>query len=154
MFDQIGNKWISTWMIDVCLLNVSQSESENAHSASVTSEWGRSRGAYPKRAHSWNIGAPFASAKGENARPVSSQLPSPILSFPAFQLIGKGGRDDHWVAKFWDKMEVCERLLCLAVVSSVLCVGSVLGKYVRGIVNTKEVRCLIPNLSLVTMTPL
>ncbi|XP_071029988.1 transmembrane protein 145-like isoform X2 [Oncorhynchus clarkii lewisi] len=35
-------------------------------------------------------------------------------------------------------MEVCERLLCLAVVSSVLCVGSVLGKYVRGIVNTKE----------------
>ncbi|CAB1333993.1 unnamed protein product [Coregonus sp. 'balchen'] len=35
-------------------------------------------------------------------------------------------------------MEICERLLCLAVVSSVLCVGSVLGKYVRGIVNTKE----------------
>ena len=37
-------------------------------------------------------------------------------------------------------MEVCERLLCLAVVSSVFGFGSVLGKYVRGIVNTKEVR--------------
>uniref|UniRef100_A0A3B4WDW0 Transmembrane protein 145 n=1 Tax=Seriola lalandi dorsalis TaxID=1841481 RepID=A0A3B4WDW0_SERLL len=38
------------------------------------------------------------------------------------------------------KMEVRvgERLLCLAVLSSVLCVDSVLGKYVKGIVNTKE----------------
>lgn len=32
-----------------------------------------------------------------------------------------------------------EKVLGLAVVSSILCVGSVLGKYVRGIVNTKEV---------------
>lgn len=32
-----------------------------------------------------------------------------------------------------------EKVLGLAVVSSMLCVGSVLGKYVRGIVNTKEV---------------
>ncbi|XP_016141725.1 transmembrane protein 145-like [Sinocyclocheilus grahami] len=31
-----------------------------------------------------------------------------------------------------------EKVLGLAVVSSILCVGSVLGKYVRGIVNTKE----------------
>lgn len=36
-------------------------------------------------------------------------------------------------------MEVCERVLKLAVVSSVLSVATVLGKYVRGIVNTKEV---------------
>ncbi|XP_064155257.1 transmembrane protein 145 isoform X4 [Anguilla rostrata] len=35
-------------------------------------------------------------------------------------------------------MEVCERVFGLAVVTSVLCVGSVLGKYVKGIVNTKE----------------
>ncbi|TRY84545.1 hypothetical protein DNTS_001300, partial [Danionella cerebrum] len=33
---------------------------------------------------------------------------------------------------------VMEKVLGLAVVSSMLCVGSVLGKYVRGIVNTKE----------------
>lgn len=32
-----------------------------------------------------------------------------------------------------------EKVLGLAVVSSMLCVGSVLGKYVKGIVNTKEV---------------
>jgi len=32
-----------------------------------------------------------------------------------------------------------EKVLGLAVVSSMLCVGSVFGKYVRGIVNTKEV---------------
>ncbi len=32
-----------------------------------------------------------------------------------------------------------EKVLGLAMVSSILCVGSVLGKYVRGIVNTKEV---------------
>lgn len=40
------------------------------------------------------------------------------------------------------KMEVRvgERLLCLAVLSSVLCVDSVFGKYVKGIINTKEVR--------------
>lgn len=39
------------------------------------------------------------------------------------------------------KMEVRvgERLLCLAVLSSVLCVDSVFGKYVKGIVNTEEV---------------
>lgn len=39
------------------------------------------------------------------------------------------------------KMEVRvgERLLCLVVLSSVLFVDSVLGKYVKGIVNTKEV---------------
>lgn len=39
------------------------------------------------------------------------------------------------------KMEVRvgERLLCLAVLSSVFFVDSVLGKYVKGIVNTKEV---------------
>lgn len=39
------------------------------------------------------------------------------------------------------KMEVRvgERLLYLAVLSSVLCVDLVLGKYVKGIVNTKEV---------------
>lgn len=40
------------------------------------------------------------------------------------------------------KMEVRvgERLLWLAVLSTVLCVDSVFGKYVKGIVNTKEVR--------------
>lgn len=37
------------------------------------------------------------------------------------------------------EVRVGERLLYLAVLSSVLCVDSVLGKYVRGIVNTKEV---------------
>lgn len=44
------------------------------------------------------------------------------------------------------KMEVRvgERLLCLAVLSSVLCMDSVLGKYVRGVVNTKEVSVCFP----------
>lgn len=37
------------------------------------------------------------------------------------------------------EVRVGERLLCLAVLSSVFCVDSVLGKYVKGIVNTKEV---------------
>ena len=39
-------------------------------------------------------------------------------------------------------MEVrfCGRLLCLAALSTVLCVESVFGKHVKGIVNTKEVR--------------
>lgn len=37
------------------------------------------------------------------------------------------------------EVRVGERLLCLAVLSSVLCMDSVLGKYVRGVVNTKEV---------------
>lgn len=36
-----------------------------------------------------------------------------------------------------------EKVLGLAVVSSMLCVGSVFGKYVRGIVNTKEVSNVI-----------
>ena len=40
------------------------------------------------------------------------------------------------------KMEVrfCGRLLCLAALFTVLCVASVFGKHVKGIVNTKEVR--------------
>ena len=39
-------------------------------------------------------------------------------------------------------MEVrfCGRLLCLAALFTVLCVESVFGKHVKGIVNTKEVR--------------
>lgn len=43
------------------------------------------------------------------------------------------------------KMEVRvgEKLLCLAVLSSVFLVDSVLGKYVKGIVNTKEVSAVI-----------
>lgn len=43
------------------------------------------------------------------------------------------------------KMEVRvgERLLCLAVLCSVLCVDSVFGKYVKGTVNTKEVRVVV-----------
>uniref|UniRef100_A0A8D3CJZ2 Transmembrane protein 145 n=1 Tax=Scophthalmus maximus TaxID=52904 RepID=A0A8D3CJZ2_SCOMX len=36
------------------------------------------------------------------------------------------------------EVRVGERLLCLAVLFSVLCVDSALGKYVKGIVNTKE----------------
>lgn len=56
------------------------------------------------------------------------------------------------------EVRVGERLLCLAVLSSVLCMDSVLGKYVRGVVNTKEVSvCFPPPLSLIcclaTMTP-
>lgn len=37
------------------------------------------------------------------------------------------------------ELRVGERLLCVAALSSLLCVDSVLGKYVRGVVNTKEV---------------
>lgn len=57
------------------------------------------------------------------------------------------------------EVRVGERLLCLAVLSSVLCMDSVLGKYVRGVVNTKEVSVCFPPppLSLIcclaTMTP-
>lgn len=56
------------------------------------------------------------------------------------------------------EVRVGERLLCLAVLFSVLCMDSVLGKYVRGVVNTKEVSvCSPPPLSLIcclaTMTP-
>lgn len=44
------------------------------------------------------------------------------------------------------EVRVGERLLCLAVLFSVLCVDSVLGKYVRGVVNTKEVSvCFSPS---------
>ena len=48
------------------------------------------------------------------------------------------------------EVRVGERLLCLAVLSSVFLVDSVLGKYVKGIVNTKEVSagCLFPPLFL------
>lgn len=38
------------------------------------------------------------------------------------------------------EVRVGERLMWLAVLSTVLCVDSVFGKYVKGIVNTKEVR--------------
>ena len=43
------------------------------------------------------------------------------------------------------EVRLCERLLCLAVLFSVLCVAPVLGKYVKGIVNTKEVRLVFFN---------
>lgn len=60
---------------------------------------------------------------------------------PGEQTSGSGGER---------KMEVRvgERLLCLAVLSSVLCVDSVFGKYVKGIVNTKEVRVCFRFLSV------
>lgn len=53
------------------------------------------------------------------------------------------------------KMEVRvgERLLCLAVLSSVLCMDSVLGKYVRGVVNTKEVSVCFPPPSIFNLLP-
>lgn len=41
------------------------------------------------------------------------------------------------------ELRVGERLLCVAALSSLLCVDSVLGKYVRGVVNTKEVSLLL-----------
>lgn len=54
------------------------------------------------------------------------------------------------------EVRVGERLLCLAVLSCVFFADSVLGKYVKGIVNTKEVSAagFIWLFSLVaTMTP-
>lgn len=41
------------------------------------------------------------------------------------------------------EVRVGERLLYLAVLSSVFCVDLVLGKYVKGIVNTKEVSVVV-----------
>lgn len=41
------------------------------------------------------------------------------------------------------ELRVGERLLCVAALSSLLCVDSVFGKYVRGVVNTKEVSLLL-----------
>lgn len=41
------------------------------------------------------------------------------------------------------EVRVGEKLLCLAVLSSVFLVDSVLGKYVKGIVNTKEVSAVV-----------
>lgn len=46
------------------------------------------------------------------------------------------------------EVRVGERLLCLAVLSSVFFVDSVLGKYVKGIVNTKEVSAVFYFISL------
>lgn len=47
-----------------------------------------------------------------------------------------------------------EKVLGLAVVSSMLCVGSVLGKYVKGIVNTKEVSIVFTFFTLVLVMAL
>ena len=67
-----------------------------------------------------------------------SPLPTslPTLYFPAHSKIGKGSSDHRGAG---DQVKMAKGL-GLAVVSTIFCVGSVVGKFVQGIVNTKEVR--------------
>lgn len=74
---------------------------------------------------------------------LSRSVPEPSLSVraPAQTQASESPESRRAIAGGERKMEVRvgERLLYLAVLSSVFCVDSVLGKYVKGIVNTKEV---------------
>lgn len=105
------------------------------HSRTSFSFWSGPRASRGTRAH-----APGFSL-AHRLLETRSSVRAPAQSATGFGEPGEQTSDSGGERKM--EVRVGERLLCLAVLSSVLYVDSVFGKYVKGIVNTKEVSAAV-----------